>query len=158
MSEIRHDDIDVKAIVQKIREDLKRRRARGGKSNEDDPTYASPRGIMPFSTGMNDYYLDLLRSFQDPKPQGPIASHGGLVVKWAKRFMRRVLGSYHRAIFARQGEFNVNVVGLVAELRQALEDMEERFSRVEVDLRRIRNVLSENEGSKKEGKPQERAS
>lgn len=154
MSEIRHDahaEIDVEAIIQRIRKDLKRRRKGGGKSNEDDPTYASPRGIVPFSTGMNDYYLDFLRSFQDPKPQGPIAHHGSPVVKWAKRFMRRVLGPYHQAIFARQEKFNVNVVGLMAELRQALEDTNERLSRVELDLRRIRNILSDHEGEIKGG-------
>src|SRR3972149_2016367 len=140
MAEIRDDEIDVEAIMREIRENLKRRRTGGEESKDEDAANASLRGTPSLFAGMGDHHLNLLRLLQDPKPQGPIAHHGTAVVKSAKLLIRRILAPYHRAIFARQEGFNANLVGLMVELCEALEDMKERFSRVEADIRRIRSV------------------
>ena len=65
--------------------------------------------------------MNLLRLLQDPKPQGPIASHGSRLIEQVKRLIRRILAPYHRAIFARQAEFNANLTSLIVELLQTHE-------------------------------------
>jgi len=121
MFEIGDGEIDVEGIMAKIREDIKRRNAIGRELCDADAAKASPRDPLPFSSGMVNYHVNLLRILQDPKPQGPIASHGNFVIEVVKRFIRRLLAPYHRAIFTRQAEFNANVVRLMAELLHAID-------------------------------------
>ena len=72
--------------------------------------------------------MNILKHLQDPTPQGRIASHGSKVVAWAKRLIRGVLAPYHRGIFTRQAQFNVNVIGLMAELIRALENVNSEYN------------------------------
>ena len=121
MFEIRDEEIDVQAIMAKIRENLERRSPDGGILSEQTATNLLPQGSFPPPLSLAGHRLNLIRILQDPKPQGPIASHGSLVLARIKRFMRTILAPYHRAIFARQAEFNSNVVGLMTELLQTLQ-------------------------------------
>jgi O-antigen chain-terminating methyltransferase len=121
MFEIRDEEIDVQAIMAKIRENLERRSPDGGILSEQTATNLLPQGSFPPPLSLAGHRLNLIRILQDPKPQGPIASHGSLVIARIKRFMRTILAPYHRAIFARQAEFNSNVVGLMTELLQTLQ-------------------------------------
>ena len=121
MFEIRDEEIDVQAIMAKIRKNLERRSPDGGILSEQTATNLLPQGSFPPPLSLAGHRLNLIRILQDPKPQGPIASHGSLVLARIKRFMRTILAPYHRAIFARQAEFNSNVVGLMTELLQTLQ-------------------------------------
>jgi hypothetical protein len=121
MSKIDDDEISVETIMARIQEKLQRSHAGRGESYDEDTTNVSPLEVFPFSFGIAHDHMNLLRRLQDPNPQGPISSHGSRLVEPVKRLIRRILTPYHRAIFARQAEFNANVVGLMAELLQALE-------------------------------------
>ncbi len=121
MFETSNKAIDVKTVMARIRENVIRKHTSGGESHDEGSTNASRSGALPFSSGRSHDHMNFLRLLQDPKPQGPIAARGSVMIKQAKHFIRRVLTPYHRAIFARQAEFNANVVGLMADLLQTLE-------------------------------------
>jgi len=121
MVEMRGDEMDVGAIMARIRENVQRRHASGGELHDGGAANTSRSGAFPFSAGRAHDHMNFLRLLQDPKPQGPIAARGSILIKQAKHFIRRLLAPYHRAIFARQAEFNANVVGLMADLLQTLE-------------------------------------
>ncbi len=121
MFEIRDDEIDVETLMARIRENLRRRGAEGEQSHEEIVIDDFPREPLSLTSGMVAHRLNLLRLLQDPQPQGPIASHGSGMIEWAKRLIRSGLGPYHRGLLARQGEFNANVAGLIADLLERLE-------------------------------------
>jgi len=122
MFEVRDDEADVESIMARIRDTLNRKGANGGKSEEEVSIDASQRATQRVGSRMVDHDLDRLRTlemldyFQDPKPQGPIAARHGLAMAAAKRLIRKIRGPYHRAIFARQAEFNTHLVRLMEDL------------------------------------------
>jgi O-antigen chain-terminating methyltransferase len=121
MLETHKDEIDAETVVARIRENLRQRGPAAGESYDEDTAQALPREDLPLISELVRRHMILLKGFQDPRPQGPVASHESRVIEQAKRFIRRVLAPYHRGIFARQAEFNMNLVGLMAGLLQALE-------------------------------------
>jgi hypothetical protein len=123
-----NDEIDVETIMRRIRENVERRRAGPTESQYQGERDASRRGPSPLSPSWFYHYLHTLNVFQDPKPQGAVASHGSVVIKQAKGFIRRALSSYHRGIFARQAEFNANVIRGMVELASMMERSSSDFA------------------------------
>jgi len=123
MFEIRDDEIDVETIMARIRDKLRARASGGADAGDQGLGHLAVPASSPTSTVSTNlrHHLHSLRLVQDPRPQGPIASHGSKLIEQSKRFIRRVLAPYHRAIFARQAEFNATLVGLMSELLQTLE-------------------------------------
>jgi len=121
MLETHKDEIDAETVIARIRENLRSRVSGGVELNDQGPPAGLPAESLSISSGTVGHHMNLLRLLQDPKPQGPIASDGIRLIEQAKRFIRRILASYHRGIFARQAEFNTNLVALMAELLQTLE-------------------------------------
>ncbi len=138
MFEIRDDEIDVERIMARIRENLKQRAPVCRESYDDDAAIAWPGEPVSPLLDMVGHHLSRLRFLQDPKPQGPIAAHGSELVERAKRYIRGLLAPYHRAIFARQAEFNSSLVSLMTELlnrlEKSLEVLEARHERSTSDL------------------------
>ncbi len=120
MFEIFDTQIDVETIMAKIRENIRRGGTGGVLFDEESMDEIAPIGAFPPSPFNLAHHMNLLRLLQDPNPQGPIASRGSFVLAWAKRFIRRILAPYHRAIFARQAEFNANVIRMLAGLMNGL--------------------------------------
>lgn len=116
-------EIDVEKIMATVKEHLDRQRAQGPSETESHDMHpieasGSPPGptlIEPLSR-----YLTMLNRLHDPKPQGAIVADGSPLKERAKRWLRRILAPYHRAIFARQEAFNANLVELLNRLLPAV--------------------------------------
>jgi len=121
MFEIRDDEIDVETIMARIRENLRRRGAEGQVPHDAVAIDDFPREPVSLRSGFLAHRLNFLRHFQDPQPQGPIASGGSGMIEWAKRHIRSGLAPYHRGLLARQAEFNANVFGLISDLLERLD-------------------------------------
>jgi O-antigen chain-terminating methyltransferase len=123
MPETDREEISAEAVIAKIRASLRQGGLAADESSpyEEEVAPVSPQDHSPLVSEIMRNRVSLLRHYQDPRPQGSVASYGSSVIGPAKRFIRRVLAPYHRGIFARQAEFNANLVGLMAELIQALE-------------------------------------
>ena len=116
MAVTRNDNLDVETIMARIRENVRQKHARDMEFRHGSPSDPSARGGVSALSGALNHYVHLLRRHQDPKPQGAIAPHGSMLVRRMKAFIQRVMVPYHRAIFARQAEFNANVVHATLEL------------------------------------------
>ncbi|TAN32023.1 hypothetical protein EPN28_04995 [Patescibacteria group bacterium] len=142
-------EIDVEKIMATVREHLERQRAQrpseaeGHEVRPIEPPESPPGQALIESLG---HYLTMLNRLRDPKPQGVIAAGGSALKERVKRWLRRILAPYHRAIFVRQEAFNTSLVELLNRLLPALEEHASRHRQaLEEHMNRHRQALEEHE-------------
>lgn len=133
--EIKDEEIDVEDIMQKIKDNVKKRRESGEYTKEMDALVNEPLLPPPPSAGEGDLQSDLnyINSNWDVHVEYSITTHRpifGRFLVWTRRVIHGEVKRYADLIVGKQNEFNVHLVRVLNNIRKEQKVIDEKVSNI----------------------------
>lgn len=129
--EIRDPDINVKEIIKTIQDRIEEKKRAG--IYKDDPILTQKFNPLnsDFFTASIKGRLELLKILAAVNLDGePITSHrplSGFFIKSVKKFFRYWIRKYTDSVFAKQNQFNNEVITLLDQISDELDEIKKKF-------------------------------